>query len=58
MCRNTSFSHTEKNETLEDYLNEFPTVAFFYFNKETGKVDVSLDNPRYDGMNGVENVGN
>ena len=52
------FHILKKMKTLEDYLNEFPTVAFFYFKKETGKVDVSLDNPRYNGMNGVENAGN
>ena len=45
-------------KTLEEYLNEFPTEAFFYFKKETGRVDVSLDKPRFDDMNGVENVGN
>ena len=45
-------------KNLDTYLKEFPSEAFFYFNNETGEIDVSLDNPKYNDLKGILNVEN
>ena len=53
-----SFRVLAKIKNFEEYLKECPSEAFSYFNKETGEMDISLDNPKYNDLVGVLYVGN
>ena len=41
---------------LENYLKNIDTESFFFFDKQAGEIDVSLDNPAYDYLSDVDFV--